>query len=401
MDASYILTRFLYIKDEVELSFITALLKKRNIQECYYWAFELYYSGFAIVPLLWQIYLDFYYEMNPVMEDYMIKKLSTVDDKDDKEKKKDGQIAIMSVIRNLYRLKSSPSTFILRQYIQGDILPSVIYKQAHAHAQATKFYKLVQSLESGITGDICYYIKELLNDTDIEAIKTVILDFVNPSIARPDYVEYNAFALHYLLAIICRLQTPISSLNKCNIFVKPKDVDIEFVTKVENEPIPLIQTRGFVLEQTYNTLGFKRYFKIDETIGSFQLARWTSCGNLNYPDFLNMNWFHWEYYAANGCPLWRERLEKCHGALDHIKQIIIFPRDDINDSDSDSDKEQFYNLYAYEFDEQPKEIQRMSHCELKKNTWKEWYFDIFPEQPMTIVELKDDLTFLRYNTAKN
>jgi len=387
MDASYILTRFLYIKDEVELSFITALLKKRNIQECYYWAFELYYSGFAIVPLLWQIYLDFYYELNPVMEEYMIKKLSLTD----KDKDKDSQIAIMSVIRNLYRLKSSPTTFILRQYIQGDILPSVIYKQAQAHTQApaNKFYKLVQSLESGITGDICYYIKELLNenDTDIEAIKTVILDFVK-LFSR---IQYSS-SLHYVLAIICRLQTPVSSLNNCNIFVKPTDVDIEFVTKVEKEPIPLIHKRGFTLEQTYNTLGFKRYFKICETIGSFQLARWARWDNLCYPDFLKMNWFHWEYYAANGCPLWRERLEKCHGTLDHIKQTIIFPRDDINDSDTD--KEQFYNLYAYEFDEQPKEIQRMSHCDLKKNTWKEWYFDIFPQQPITIVELKDDMIFI-------
>ena len=57
--APYILTRFLYIKDEVELSLVSALLKKRNVQECYYWAFELYYSGFDIVQLLYLTYWFF------------------------------------------------------------------------------------------------------------------------------------------------------------------------------------------------------------------------------------------------------------------------------------------------------------------------------------------------------
>ena len=65
---TYTLTRFLYIKDEVELSLVTALLKKKNLQECYYWAFELYYSGFdtELFQLLWKIYFDFYYEYNPI-----------------------------------------------------------------------------------------------------------------------------------------------------------------------------------------------------------------------------------------------------------------------------------------------------------------------------------------------
>jgi hypothetical protein len=37
---------------------VTSLLKKQNLQECYYWTFELYYSGFdnEVVQLLWKIY---------------------------------------------------------------------------------------------------------------------------------------------------------------------------------------------------------------------------------------------------------------------------------------------------------------------------------------------------------
>ena len=47
-DNKFGLTRFLFIKDEVVLSLITALLKKQDLSECYYWVFELYYSGFEV-----------------------------------------------------------------------------------------------------------------------------------------------------------------------------------------------------------------------------------------------------------------------------------------------------------------------------------------------------------------
>ena len=40
-------TRYLYNLDEVKLSFIEALLKKQNLDECYFWICELYDSGFV------------------------------------------------------------------------------------------------------------------------------------------------------------------------------------------------------------------------------------------------------------------------------------------------------------------------------------------------------------------
>ena len=392
--APYILTRFLYIKDEVELSLVSALLKKRNVQECYYWAFELYYSGFDIVQLLWKIYLDFYYELNPIMEDYMNKKLSS-----------SSHIAVASIVRNLYRLKSSPNTFILRQYIKGDILPSVIYIK-----NDNKFHKILKSLENKNIGDVCYYIKDLLDTMDlVHDVFTDLLQQIKINIKININIINSSSSLHYLLAVICRSNASIVRLNKCNIFVKPNETDIDFINKVEHEPIPVIHKRGFDIEQTYNTLGFKRYFKICETIGSFKLSRWSVNDTNDYQEFLKMNWFHWEYYACggsaprpptfnggsdksidvgeySGCPLWCSRLAKCNGTLNHSIQDIVFPDDEF--------KEQFYNLYAYEFDEQPKEIQMMSHCDLRKNTWQYWYDDIFKEKP--IIVLNDEFKFMNY-----
>jgi hypothetical protein len=61
MPPPLILTRFLYAKDEVELSLMMALLKNEDLRMIYYWAYELYYSGFAVFDLLLQIYVALYH----------------------------------------------------------------------------------------------------------------------------------------------------------------------------------------------------------------------------------------------------------------------------------------------------------------------------------------------------
>ena len=45
-----ILTRYLYIYDEVCLSFIYSLLKKQDINECYFWMFEMYILVLKMKP---------------------------------------------------------------------------------------------------------------------------------------------------------------------------------------------------------------------------------------------------------------------------------------------------------------------------------------------------------------
>ena len=70
------LTRFLYDEQEVKLSFISAMLKQRDICECYYWASELYYSNIDIFQLLLQIYNDYYAMLNPFFEHFIIKKMN-------------------------------------------------------------------------------------------------------------------------------------------------------------------------------------------------------------------------------------------------------------------------------------------------------------------------------------
>ena len=91
--AKLILTRFLYIYDEVCISFITSLLKQNSLDECYFWISELYLSGFheQSWELIWFTYYDFYYIHHHLFEEYLSKKQSINDLK-----------SILSVVKNMF-----------------------------------------------------------------------------------------------------------------------------------------------------------------------------------------------------------------------------------------------------------------------------------------------------------
>ena len=70
-------TRYLYNIDEVILTFLECLLKQNNLEECYYWFYEYYKSGYVEESwnLLWKIYYDFYMIKNPKIEEKIEYKL--------------------------------------------------------------------------------------------------------------------------------------------------------------------------------------------------------------------------------------------------------------------------------------------------------------------------------------
>ena len=45
MNPLFILTRFLYVKDEVQIALFMSILQKKK-EDSLFWAYELYYSGF-------------------------------------------------------------------------------------------------------------------------------------------------------------------------------------------------------------------------------------------------------------------------------------------------------------------------------------------------------------------
>jgi|688.fasta_scaffold248767_2 hypothetical protein len=359
---SLILTRFLYSKDEVELSLITALLKKDELEIIYYWAYELYYSGFDIFEFMWKIYLDFYYEQQPYFELYFKKKHSMW--KLDKDMKH-----IAYILRNMYNMKASCMVFMFRQYIlkedDTDMYPTIIYKLKNLHIRSEHIRSehiqgqhlllthlllthLLLALEKRHFENICYYLKELTKKSHINDICKVIGEFL-----QVDILENN---IHYLLAVIVYkfIENNDETIKK-HIYVVPKQQHLDHIKQLEEESIQPI----------YNTLMAKRFVSIDPSIGSFILARWQWH---THQEFINELWFHWEYYAM-GSPLWLMRLEKFGGLVNHLTKKIEFS--------SEQGEEDFYNLYAYEFDELPKEVQAMSMNPIEKTDGKMWCNYVF------------------------
>ena len=109
----------------------------------------------------------------------------------------------------------------------------------------------------------------------------------------------------------------------------------------------------------------KRYVSIDEFVGSFTLARfkWST-----HEEFIKELYFHWEYYAM-GSPLWLKRLQIFGGIINENEKKIEFM--------SEEGEEGFYNLYAYELDELPKEVQDMSMKKVNNTDGKAWYNHVF------------------------
>ena len=106
-----IFTRYLYTADEVILTFMECLLKQEDIEECYYWFYEYYKSGYEekSIKLLWKIYYDYYYIKNPKMEE-------KINDKYLKWKETKDIKYMLWVVKNLFRLNKCHTILLLRTY---------------------------------------------------------------------------------------------------------------------------------------------------------------------------------------------------------------------------------------------------------------------------------------------
>ena len=103
---NFILTRYLYVFDEVGLSFVESLLTHKSLEESLFWISELYHSGFSQKSweLLWFVYLDFYFVTYPGFIKYLSQKHKTFT-----------FTALLAVVHNLHAFKrTTPFVFLLR-----------------------------------------------------------------------------------------------------------------------------------------------------------------------------------------------------------------------------------------------------------------------------------------------
>ena len=108
--SNLVFTRYLYVKDEVQMALLISLLNKSN--DALFWAYELFHSGFQIelLKLLWKIYYDFFATLNPSFEIYLNKKQTIyLSDLSKREK------IIASIVNNLLIRDFNTDVFMMRK----------------------------------------------------------------------------------------------------------------------------------------------------------------------------------------------------------------------------------------------------------------------------------------------
>ena len=360
-------TQYLYVKDEVLLSLITGLLKRRDLNECLFWTNEYYSSGFnnELWDFIWKIYYDFYYLLNKNFKYILNKRYK-------KWKKEPNIYIVLTIIYNLFSLNHSPEVFLYRHVKISNIPKSVklpkklvkifptrnIFKDQFIMTIHTKNYKkLYQCLLYKI--DYVTIFKTYMEKVFQKKIK----------FGKIEKIIYNN-KTHFILAeIIYFLKNEYNSYNlKTFIYNILKSSIIEKFKTFNNEKIKNI----------YTTLLHKKLYSIDNSIGGFLLERDNKKLNELY-------WYKWEYYSFD-TPVWKERFQKYGAEKNEEKEDILFP--------SDEKLENFYEEWGYEPDEQNKENQQKTLLNIEKCNIKTWIDKIYPDNNIKIKLKQKRISYL-------
>ena len=378
--SEYNLTRYLYARDEVELSFIAAILLRKGVDECYYWGYELHYSGFDVFPIIWKIYYDFYFVSNPGLETLIRHK-----EKMWERNKKLHYLA--ATISNLVNTPSSGEVFIMRQYIERVLISESGRGFAERGFIArgrppawcgdydSKYIPLLRSIDKSRYREIAYHAYYLLHgagagagaDLFVVLIKYFAVANKCKCVDREEecLASYQKFVArmggkvrlyHWFMAIIVHLLKGGDTVVP-PVYIYDKTILDSVRAGHEEAAIPL---KGHDGAQAYNTLKRRRSYGVVRFMGGFALAR---DGLAEEGRLREEALGRWEHYIWN-TPCWRERL-LAYSANEKVE----FENDDL--------LEDFYDAFGYEPDEQSAETQDQTIGEVDGD----WFQTVFVETP--------------------
>lgn len=351
MNNTLIFTKYLYNKDEVELTLMECILKNDNFEEVYYWTRELYDSNNPeeIWQLLYKIYYDFYFLTNQKFENKMNNCYL-------KWKKKHNIGYLIYIVYNLCRQNKNidVNIFIYRTYFSSVIKYIIQNINLSTYSGNTRYEKLLNyAIKNKNNEFIAYYLKKCHK---LKNIETFLTENFSIDVNKNEHYS-NKF---HLLLCSC-LNFP--KTNKKFIYKKVPD-------DAYNDVVNIISKNKSDVH--WKVLREKRLYKISETIGCFKLVR------SNYK--LNKEfWYNWEYHAYNST-IWKDRFDKYKIKLEAKKKLLTFLNDD--------EMEDFYSKWGYEPDEQPKEVQEKSIKYINSNNINIWIKNICNKDNVYKIEKK-------------
>lgn len=383
------LTRYLYFKEEVMISLFISILHS-NYEEALFWAFELFYSGFKseLTSLLWTIYYNFFYCLNPALETYLFIKF-----KDDKIKEITDEKHIRLFIDNFSIRKKGHDMYLFMQMVEeyefdnsyaktyidnpnSDI--SILYPIFN-NLLETNDYLVLTNLIINIIYDkhldalFTYVIQTLFGDNRINKHKKLYNYYSYHTLNKPDIYRIvilaNVFHFIYLKQNI--------KLSK-NIYATENNNN----TKYRNLVNVNCEKKYKVLPKVYiysvDTYGYLSLFPIQRKLFK---------NNDEVKQIVYNNWTNYIYTT----PLWIENITEFNGVInENNNQKVLFDTDELY--------ENFCNKYYYEFEEQSLSTQEKAIPKLVKNydilkKWLEFNKSNCLLEEYYDKELADDLLF--------
>lgn len=348
MTQSLVFTRYLYIKDEVEISLITSLLTKN--ERSLFWAFELYYSGFKaeLFSLIWKIYYDFYAVLNPTFWEYLAKKQSELE-------KTDNDINfIASIISSLLIRPFNLDIYLLRQTLDKENEK----KSLHSALETNDYLSIRNHI-------FCGDLQNTLVDALVDAItffqyneekkRTILKKWKKAQKCK--HIDYRAHLLSIIMSFFSQKQ---GIKQGKNMYVLVESDEIDKYRTIFVDPIKRPCAYKILPEVYIHSIDPENY------LGLFDLER-------NHVDILEAYYYHWLYYASFS-PAWEECIKAYNGKINHNTKTVIFAEE----LDDDDDEQQaFYEYFGYEPDEQKQATIEKSIQPIAENvrTWLSFYED--------------------------
>lgn len=345
---NFIFTRYLYEKDEVKLSLLMSILKRKK--DAVFWANELYYSGFKdeLKTFLWTIYYDFFATLNPAFNIYLLKQFKENGDN------------FAQLVENFMIRPFNLDVFMLRHQVK-------IFEFEFEYSVDKQLFDIKNEdyteLASYILNDL------LVADLDQYLVKAVdYFERKGIKIKKKFIDDYNKMKK---AAVCCPRIILLSQI--LHLYSLDKKAKMGKNLYVSSDQTDVLENMNSL--RVYKILESACIYEIDScnSISLFSLKREKN-------DIKDAYLNKWLYYAFE-TPFWKEKIEKYGGVKNDTKKVIEF-----NEESDDFDN--FHNLYNYEPDEQKKTTQEKSIRTLIKTvTWKSFYNEY---QTKGIINIEDE-----------
>jgi hypothetical protein len=370
MDNSLKLTRYLYIKDEVELTLITSILN--NDDSALFWAYELYYSGFTseLTNLFWTLYYDFYATLNPTFEKYLLNKLKN----NLKTKEAEGDKLVGTIVSNFMIRQHSSDVFFMKEIVKTcefDTSSLLSYSQTKDILTVKK--ELIGLLENEDFLTLSYFIlQEMLESDGMKMFEIFLEYFIEKKSMKGDInnckKEMNKMMLLFpnrkRFMLLCKILYFINVM-------KNKKIGKSMYIYVDDSDVVMYETIVCDLKEkgngskspilpAYKILPIASLFEIDKDnyLSLFHLKR-------EKINLMEIYYYDWLFYCSL-TPIWRQRIHAFGGIVNNFKKKIEFEEVEM--------EEKFWEEFNYEPDEQKKDVQLKSIKDIeKKRNWVDFY----------------------------